>query len=77
MHLKTINITDSFSITNRGTVLTTDLDYDTEHHHFNQGDTFDYDDKIYEILSIEALLKVDGYIRRDVISFIVKETKNN
>jgi len=73
MHLKDIKIVDSFNITGRGKVLVTDLDYDKECHRFAKGDTFRIDDKIYEILSVEAILKTGG---REFVSFMVKEISN-
>ena len=33
-HIKNINITGAFNITNRGLALTTELDYDLEHSKF-------------------------------------------
>lgn len=77
MHLKKIKIVDSFSVTGRGKVLVTDLDYDKECHRFSKGDTFRVEDKIYEILSVEALLvSKRGSSKGDVVSFIVKEISN-
>lgn len=77
MHLKNIKIVDSFNVTGLGKVLVTDLDYDAEHHRFSKGDTFRVEDKIYEILSVEALLvSKRGSAKGDVVSFIAKEISN-
>lgn len=70
MHLKDINIVDSFNVTGKGKALVTDLNYDSEYHRFKKGDTLRYDDKIYEILSIEAILAVG---HKEYITFITKE----
>ena len=70
MHLKDIHIIDSFNITGRGKMLATDLDFDSNFCYFNKGDTLRYDDKIYEVIGIEALLKAGG---KEFIAFVVKE----
>lgn len=70
MHLKDVKIVDSFNITGRGKALVTDLNFDTDAHRFNIGDTLRYEDKIYEVVAIESVLKKGG---QDFVAFIVKE----
>ena len=73
MHLKNIKIVNSFNITGRGKALVTDLNYDKECHRFAKGDTLRVEDKIYEIISVEAILKTGG---QEFVSFISKEITN-
>lgn len=73
MHLKDVEIVDSFILTGRGKTLVTNLDFDAECHRFNMGDTLIYENKIYEIVAIEALLRVRKNERGDVIALVVKE----
>ena len=72
--MKQVEIITSFKLTGRGTILVTDLDYDTNHSNYKKGDIVAYDNKKYEIFAIEALLREinpDEY--NDCLSFVVKE----
>lgn len=73
MHLRDIKIIDSFVISKRGMTLVTELDYDMENHRFNTGDTLRYEDRIFEITSVQAILKKTDGKFRDYVAFIVKE----
>lgn len=73
MHIKDIKITSSFNIANRGRGFITNLDYDLNCHKFHKGDTFRKDDKIYEVLSVEAANCKSGEKMMDFLSFIAKE----
>lgn len=74
MHIKNIKIISSFIITGRGRAFQTNLDFDVNRDKFNKGDTFRYQDKVYEINSVEAMLIMsDDKSRRDVVAFIAKE----
>jgi hypothetical protein len=73
MHHKKLKIVDSFNITNRGRVIVTDLIFDEHISNFSKGDTFRREDKILEIISVEAILKIEDGNYIDYLSFIVKE----
>lgn len=73
MHLKDVKIVHTFNITGRGKALVTDLDFDKEAHRFFKGDTLRVEDKIYEIISVEAILQVGG---KEFVAFIAKEISN-
>lgn len=73
MHLKNVKIIDSFNLTGRGKVMVTDLSYDENCCNFSKGDTFRFEDKIYEIISSEAILSID---RTENVALIVKEISN-
>lgn len=74
MHLQDIVISQSFNITGRGKALVTTLVFDEHHRKFNFGDTLYYENKLYEVIGIEALLKkTDENNRQDFLSFMVRE----
>lgn len=73
MYIKNIKIVSSFIIAGRGRAFETTLDFDMHKNNYNQGDNFRYQDKLYEIQSVQALYKrIDG-VNKDVLCFIAKE----
>lgn len=76
MHIKNVIIASYFNLTGRGDVLATNLDYDSEHNKFNIGDTFSFDNKVYVIRHVEAVVKKNdkGQIN-DFVAFVVDEFK--
>lgn len=75
MHLTEIKIIDSFVIKTRGKVLKTDLSFTDENlKKVNVGDTIDYGDVKYEIISVESLYhsKPVEHGSNESIAFFVK-----
>lgn len=73
MYIKNIKIVSSFIVTGRGRAFVTTLDFDMHKNDFNKGDNFRYEDKIYEIQSIEAILSRENDISKDYVAFLAKE----
>ena len=74
MYIKDIKIVDSFHITGRGQAFVTDLDYDEHNCDFCKDDTFVYEGKKYDILSVVACLKAYKNSHKDFITFIARES---
>lgn len=73
MYFTNLNITDSFTLTGRGKVLITNLEFVAHEKFFKIEDTLLFEDKIYIIRGVEALLVDKDGEKKEYVSFVVND----